>query len=201
MVNLAAPPFRFGVVVLAAGASTRMGQPKQLLPVEGQPLLVRAAEAALESAAWPVIVVVGANHELIRPVLARLPVLIAHNPDWSEGMASSIRRGVETLRQFSRATDALVVALCDQPAFSAATIRQLCERQQHTRAAIVAAQYSGRRGAPALFLRSQFSALAALHGENGARPLLAGPEVATVDLPELAQDLDTPEEYAAFTQR
>ena len=95
--------FRFGAVILAAGESARMGTPKQLLALDGQPLLVRAIEAALASAAWPVVVVLGAHEEKIRPVLARLPVLVADNPAWSEGMASSIRVGVTTLQQFSRA--------------------------------------------------------------------------------------------------
>ena len=108
--------FRFGAVILAAGETARMGTPKQLLPVDGQPLLVRAIEAALASAAWPVVVVLGAHEEKIRPWLARLPVLVAENPAWTEGMASSIRVGVTTLQQFSRVLDAALVALCDQPA-------------------------------------------------------------------------------------
>jgi len=88
----------FGCVILAAGASVRMGSPKQLLPVGGRPLVVRAAEAALASEAWPVIVVLGANEEQISPALARLPVLTIENSAWSEGMASSIRAGITALR-------------------------------------------------------------------------------------------------------
>ena len=82
-----------GRVILAAGASTRMGSPKQLLALDGKPLLVRAVEAALASSAWPVVVVLGAQAEKIRPILARLPVLVAENPAWAEGMAASIRTG------------------------------------------------------------------------------------------------------------
>src|SRR5688572_2416154 len=78
----AVPTYRFGAVILAAGASVRMGTLKQLLPIQGQPLLVRAVEAALASDAWPVVVVLGAQAEAIRPALARLPVLIADNPAW-----------------------------------------------------------------------------------------------------------------------
>lgn len=194
--------FRFGIVILAAGASTRMGRPKQLLAIEDQPLLVRAVEAALASPAWPVVVVLGAHAERIRPALARLPVLVVENPTWAEGMASSIRAGITTLRQFSRSLDAAVIALCDQPAFSAATIAQLVAAQQATGRSIVAARYAGRNGAPALFLRDHFPALAALTGEEGARPLLNGDPnlVATVDLPALAVDLDTPADYAAFNR-
>jgi CTP:molybdopterin cytidylyltransferase MocA len=188
---------RFGIVILAAGASTRMGAPKQLLELEGRPLVVRAAEAALGSAGWPVVVVLGANAEKIRPCLARLPVLIAENPTWAEGMASSIRAGIGTLRQFSRALDGAVVALCDQAAFGPQTIARLVSAQRASGRSIVAARYAGKNGAPALFLREHFAALSALTGDAGARALLNGPseQVVAVDLPELAFDLDTPGDY------
>jgi molybdenum cofactor cytidylyltransferase len=200
--NLGAPPIalRIGAVILAAGASSRMGTPKQLLAVGEQTLLVRAVEATLASPVWPVVVVLGAHAEKIRPTLARLPVLIVENAAWAEGMASSIRAGITTLRQFSRAVDGAVIALCDQPAFSADTIAQLIAAQRTTGRSIVAAHYSGRNGAPALFLREHFAALAALTGEEGARLLLNGDpaKVAAVDLPALAVDLDTPADYAAL---
>jgi molybdenum cofactor cytidylyltransferase len=188
--------FRFGAIILAAGASTRMGAPKQLIELAGKPLVVRAAEAALASPAWPVVVVLGAHAEQVRPVLARLPVLVAENPAWAEGMASSIRAGIDMLRQFSRALDAAVIALCDQPGFSAAVIDQLVAAQRSTGRGIVAARYSGRQGAPALFLREHFPALAALTGEEGARALLNDDpgRVAAVELPGLALDLDRPED-------
>lgn len=193
-------PFRFGAVVLAAGPSTRMGRPKQLLLVDGKSLLVRAVEQALASPAWPVVVVLGANAEQIRPVLAKLPVLIADNPAWAEGMAASIRTGVAILQQFSRQLDAALITLCDQPAFSAATIERLVAEQRATGRSIVAARYSGRQGAPALFAKEHFPALVALTGEEGARAMLNGDAsiIAPVDLPELAFDLDTPADYAAL---
>lgn len=198
--NSREPGLRFGAVVLAAGESRRMGTPKQLLTVRGQPLIVRAVEAALASQAWPVVVVLGAHAEKIRPVLARLPVLIAENPAWAEGMAASIRAGITTLQQFSRALDAAVIALCDQPEFSAGVIAQLVATQRSTGRSIVAARHGGRNAAPALFLREHFPALAALTGEEGARHLLnENPSlVAPVELPELSLDLDTPEDYAAL---
>ena len=194
--------FRFGAVILAAGASRRMGTPKQLLPLAGKPLLMHAVEAALASPAWPVVVVVGAQADSIRASLAKLPVIIAENPAWAEGMASSLRAGVMTLHQFSRALDAALIALCDQPAFSAEVIAQLVAAQRATGRSIVASRYAGRHGAPALFLREHFSALASLTGEEGARALLNDrPEhVAAVDLAALALDLDTPADYAAAQQ-
>lgn len=198
-----APPFRFAVVILAAGASVRMGEPKQLLPLDGRTLIERTVDAALDSAGWPVVVVLGANAAAIRPLLARRPVLIAENPAWAEGIASSLRTGIATLQQFSRTLDAAVIALCDQPAFSGAVVNQLVARQRETGRSIVAARYSGLLGAPALFLRQHFAELAALTGEQGARVLLQSDpaRVAAVDLPALAVDLDTPADYAAARQR
>jgi molybdenum cofactor cytidylyltransferase len=180
-----------------------MGTPKQLLPVEGQALILRAVAAALASPAWPVIVVLGAHAEKIRPVLARQPVLIAENAAWAEGMAASLRTGITTLRQFSRGLDAAVVALCDQPAFSAGIIAQLVAAQRSSGRSIVAARYQGRHGAPALFLQEHFPALAALTGEEGARRLLNDDpsRVTAVDLPELGVDLDTPADYASLQKQ
>ena len=200
--TIARGTFRFGIVILAAGASSRMGTPKQLLEIDGKPLLARAVEAALASPGWPVVVVLGANAEKIRPSLARYPVLVTENPAWAEGMAASIRAGVTTLQQFSRALDAALIALCDQPAFSADTIAQLVVTQRETRRSIVAARYAGRHGAPAFFLREHFPTLASLTGEEGARALLNDDlhRVASVDLPELAIDLDTPADVAAHTK-
>jgi molybdenum cofactor cytidylyltransferase len=194
------PRFRFGAVILAAGASRRMGTPKQLVALDGKPLVVRAVEAALASPAWPVVVVLGAFAEQIRPALARYPVLTTENAAWAEGMAASIRAGVTTLQQFSRHLDAALIALCDQPAFSTGTIARLVAAQRETGRSIVAARYSGRHGAPALFLREHFSTLTSLTGEEGARALLNDqPALVTgVDLPELAIDLDTPADVAAF---
>lgn len=197
--SCAAKTLRFGAVILAAGASVRMGTPKQLLELEGKPLVVRAAEAALASPAWPVVVVLGAHEERIRPVLARLPVLVVENPAWVEGMGASIRTGVTTLRQFSRSLDAALIALCDQPGFSAAVIGQLVAAQRSTGRSIVASHYGGRNGAPALFMHEHFPTLTSLTGEEGARELLnRDPSlVASVELPALALDLDTPGDFAA----
>lgn len=177
-----------------------MGTPKQLLLLDGRALVVRAAEAALAAGARPVVVVLGAHAEKIHPVLTALPVLVAANPAWADGLASSLRTGLTALLAAAPALDAALFALCDQPAFSAAVVAQLVAAQRTTGRSIAAARYRGRRAVPALFAREHFPALAALSGDAGARDLLNRDpsRIAAVDLPALALDLDTPEDYAAF---
>lgn len=195
-------PFHFGCILLAAGASHRMGQPKQLLSIAGRPLVAHVAAAALASPAWPVVVVLGADAEKIKPALAGLPLLIAQNYEWPEGLASSIRTGLVMLENFSTALDAVLIAPADLPAFSADAIMRLVAVLRAGPHSIVAARYAGCIGSPALFARVHFPALHALRGEEGARALLADntDAVAAVDLPEFALDLDTPDDYERFTK-
>lgn len=187
-------------IVLAAGASTRMGQPKQLLPVDGRTLLARTVEVCLAAELWPVVVVLGAHREQVRPTLARYPVICTDNPAWAEGMASSLRAGLIALDQFSREVPGAVITLCDQPALSAAALRRLAAASDATGCGIAAARYAGHCGAPARFARRYFAELARLSGDQGARVLLhqRAAEVAAVDLPELAVDLDTPQDWVTF---
>src|ERR1022692_2010131 len=112
----ARPPFRLGAIVLAAGGSSRMGTVKQLLELDGKPLIVRAADAVLGSPARPVVVVVGAHAEMVRAPIARHPVSVVFNPEWASGLASSIRVGLAALLAAEPGLDAVLVALCDQPA-------------------------------------------------------------------------------------
>lgn len=193
---------RYGCILLAAGGSSRLGTPKQLALADGQPLVARSAGEALASRAWPVVVVLGAVAAQVRPALARLPVLMVENPAWSEGMASSIRTGLAALLQFSRALEAAAIAVADQPAFTGDCLDRLVAAQRATGRTMAAARYAGRNGPPALFLRRHFDSLAALTGENGARTLLnsGSDEVAAVEMPRLAFDIDTPEDLARIRE-
>ena len=190
---------RIGLVILAAGGSRRMGTPKQLLEVQGTSLIERCVAAALASPVWPVVVVVGEQGAEIRKMLVRQPVLIVDHPGWAAGMASSLRVGMETLRLFSRDLDAAVIALCDQPRFSAASIQALLAAQAATGASTVAAQYAGRLGAPVLVMAKHFPTLQRLDGDEGARAIInADPAAVGVDLPELSIDLDTPADVSSY---
>jgi molybdenum cofactor cytidylyltransferase len=195
-----ARPLHFGAVILAAGASTRMGRPKQLLPVGGKSLLRHVTDIVLASPAWPVVIVLGAQAEVIRPAVARLPVLIVDNPDWAEGLASSIRAGIRVIDSFSLSLEAALLVLCDQPGLSTEIITRLDGEHHRTGKSIVAARYDDHPGPPALFARRHFHELLELHGAGGARPLFArhADALATVAFPELAADLDTPADYQAF---
>ncbi|MGA2017749.1 MAG: nucleotidyltransferase family protein [Opitutaceae bacterium] len=193
---------RLGAVVLAAGGSSRMGSAKQLLELGGRPLVAGAVEAVLGSPARPVVVVVGADAERVRAAIARQPVSVVFNPAWSSGIASSIRLGLSALLGAEPALDAVLVALCDQPALSPAIIGRLAALHRAT-GLIAAARYSGRNGAPAVFGREHFAALAALEGDEGARRLLNGRPglVAAEDLPEMGLDLDTPDDCRDWVRR
>ncbi len=192
-------PFRFGAVVLAAGGSSRMGTPKQLLPIAGTPLLVRTVRALLESSAWPIVVVLGNAADQLRPLLTRWPLQVVENPGWQEGMGSSLSAGIEILDRFSSSLQGALIALGDQPCLSPAAIQALSSAFGGS-AGIVAARYSETLGAPAIFGRSFFPELLALPPAAGAQRLLRAhaEKVVPVDLPELAVDLDTPEDYRRF---
>ncbi len=188
-----------GAVILAAGASTRLGRPKQLLMVGGQTLLRRVVNAALASACAPVVVVLGAHAARIAPEVAGTGVIVAENPDWAAGMASSIRVGLAALTANAPASDldAALFLVCDQPHVSSPLLNALIERYETTAAPIAACAYGGGLGVPALFARELFGELASLSGAEGARAVIMrhAPTVARVDFSEGALDIDTDADY------
>ncbi len=187
------------LILLAAGASTRMGRPKQLLHVHGKPLLRHVAESALAEPVSPIIVVLGANAMEIAPCLDGLPVQIVINDDWTEGMGSSLRRGMEELTRHTPPVDCVIIALADQPDILTGHFSKLIEAQRASGRAIVASEHQGVCGPPVLCTKKLFFALHALRGDAGARALLQTQpdEVATVPSP-CARDLDTLADYTDY---
>lgn len=184
---------KVAAVILAAGGSVRMGQPKQLLRYAGQTLVRRIAETALGAGCDPVLIIVGRESEAIGAELQNLAVTLVPNENWEWGMGTSIRAGMAVLP----AVDAVMVLACDQPHVRAALLRQLIEAQRATGKAIVASAYAGTVGVPALFLARYFAKLRSLGDNAGAKDLLRSQpnDVATIAFAEGAIDLDTPEDY------
>lgn len=189
-------------IILAAGAATRMGSLKQLLTVGKGTLVEHAVAQALEAAFDPVIVVVGSESDSVRSTLAVQPVAIVENGYWQSGMGSSIAAGVRYLQSLDIDSAAVAILLADQPLVKATHLRAMRDHFSHAGAGILAAHYNDRLGVPAIFKRSLFTALTALDPASGARSLLRDPvqQVTAFDLPEAAIDIDTPEDYAAFSR-
>ncbi|AWO02086.1 hypothetical protein DLD77_10455 [Chitinophaga alhagiae] len=184
-----------GIVILAAGASTRLGRPKQLLPYKGDTLLNRAIKAAAGVHAAAVAVVLGAEAELIQSGVT-VPVVV--NPQYEEGMASSIRCGIQYM--ITQGAERVILMVCDQPHVDAAHLSALLAQQEATGAKIAASYYEGRSGVPALFDKSLFPELLALEGDVGARHVIEKHAAGTVvvPFPAGAVDIDTEQAWQAL---
>ncbi|MDB5247667.1 MAG: MobA-like protein [Segetibacter sp.] len=189
-----------GLVLLAAGASTRLGQPKQQLQFKGKTLLQQAIDTAIHSGCSPVIVVLGANAGPIEDELENLRVRIIHNSQWQEGMASSIRLGIDELQKAEPAISYVIVMVCDQPFVDSLLLQQLIEAKKSTGKKIVASFYNNTAGVPVLFDKSLFPELLLLKGQDGAKKLLVkhSEEVALIPFPLGNIDIDTADDYKAL---
>jgi molybdenum cofactor cytidylyltransferase len=191
---------KVAIIVLAAGESRRMGQPKQLLEVNGQSLLRHTVEAALGTNAQPVVVVIGAHKKQVVPELANLPVTVIDNQFWQTGMASSVKMGMAGLWMITKETDAVLLLVCDQPYVSTELLQQLIDTYQKKQPRLVACRYAHQVGVPALFDRSLFEELLTLDGEKGAKPVLMShlDEAHLVRFEQGIIDLDTPDDYQNY---
>ena len=187
-------------ILLAAGSSSRMGKPKQLLEINGEPLLCRCAKVALDAMPEHVIIVLGANEKPHREVISKLPVKIVSNHFWKTGMGSSIKTGLNYILQSDIQPDGIVIMVCDQPALTSQHLRKLIQKFEETKKPIIASSYAGSGGVPVLFGRSFFSNLLLLGDDQGAKKIVAQfPEqVALVEFSEGATDLDTEEDYEKY---
>lgn len=187
-------------LILAAGGSTRLGQPKQLLTHDGQTLVRRMAEAALSLRSGTVVVVLGADAERIGTELANVPVQTVLNGNWQTGMASSLRAGLNALTD--EPFEAFLVLLTDQPYVTADLLRQLIDARQQTGRGIVACRYgdADHPGVPALFDVRYRPVFLNLTGDVGARNLIRqhADDVVDVSFPLGVVDLDTAEDVAKW---
>ena len=187
-----------GAVILAAGASTRMGVPKQLLEFGGETMLRRAASVALKAGCRPVVVVTGADAAASRKALRGLDVREAENQQWESGISSSVRVGIEALVTANPQIAAVVLMLCDQPFVTREIITRLVAAHRETGRSIVASRYGGSYGVPALFDKIHFAELTTLKGDVGAKRVIQThlPTVHLVPFPEGEIDIDTPDDLA-----
>jgi len=185
------------IIILAAGASTRMGFPKQLLSYKGYSLLGYTIECAIASVCKTVVVVLGANAQQIGSEINQAAVTVVENPDWNSGMGSSIRSGILSLENCSEAIEAAVITVCDQPFLYTEIINHLVATYYSTGKPIVACQYADTLGVPVLFSKSLFSELATLDGTMGAKKLISKyeNEVFSIPFPLGVIDIDTPKDY------
>lgn len=212
----------YGIVLLAAGASSRLGRPKQLLNFQGESLLKRAVKTALQVKAGARVIVLGAGAGLlteeIRPLInetrppARPPADEAHTPaeggkehraaialnrQFREGIASSIRCGVRYIADHYQA-DHLILMLCDQPYINAGHLRALIDKHKESGSKIVASLYANSKGVPALFDKTVVPELLELEGDAGAKKLIEKYEAFAIPFSPAAIDIDTEEAYQAL---
>jgi molybdenum cofactor cytidylyltransferase len=168
-ISLMSAPPQIAIIVLAAGASTRLGAPKQLLQYNGMTLLRRTAETVLLSQAKSVHVVVGCDAEKMTLEIADMPVDVVVNPDWQRGISTSLHSGIRSLQSN---IDAAIIVLCDQLKLSTDILNTMIDVYASTRSPIVACTYAGTVGVPALFDRSMFPELLSLEGDHGAKKII-----------------------------
>jgi molybdenum cofactor cytidylyltransferase len=181
-------------LVLAAGRSSRAGGSKLLAMLDGKPLLRHAVDAALASRAASVTVVTGHAADAVAAALAGSGARLVHNPRFAEGLSTSLATGIGAID-----ADGALVVLADMPRVTAATIDRLIAAFE-AGAEIVVPTNGGRRGNPVLWHRRYFGELATLSGDTGARALIERHAASATFIeigPEVALDLDTPEDIAA----
>ena len=183
---------KIGVILLAAGGSSRLGQPKQLLNFKGKTLIRRAAEMLVDSQCDPIVVVIGAEIERSTAELSGLEVNICINENWQTGMSSSIISGLRSLLATQPDIDAVVITLCDQPNVNSIDIDKLITAFTVNRPPLVAAKYRETTGVPALFSSKLFDDLFQLEGDKGAKSLIRSHgHIVTVQIESAIFDIDT----------
>ena len=184
------------IIILAAGNSSRLGRPKQLLAYKNKPLLQVVSDAALQTSFRPVTIVLGAyKNEIEKQINGTLNYVI--NDHWQKGMASSIAAGLAATLELSPGLQQVIIAVSDQAFISHEIFEQLYQQQQLSDKGIVASQYGETSGTPVLFREKYFADLLSLQGDSGAKSILKAypDDIATITFEKGEMDIDTEEDY------
>ena len=186
-----------GIIILAAGSSTRLGKPKQLLSYQNKSLIEHITGEAVKTNLYPIVIVTGANAEQLLIALNKENAEIVYNERWQEGMASSIVAGISKMLLLDNTVEAALIAVCDQPFVTAELLKELIKKKAETGKGIIACTYADTAGTPVLFDGNYFVHLQQLKGSEGAKKLLKlyEADVATISFPQGNIDIDTIEDY------
>ena len=187
----------YGIILLAAGQSARLGKPKQLLNYKGKTLIAHSLQIAIETQLQPIVTVLGANLDILKESIEPINTTLVINQEWSEGMASSIRCGMEELVKIAPSMAGVIIMVCDQPYVTAKLLTDLVEKHEDSSQPIIASRYNNNMGTPALFDKTIFALLLSLKGDSGAKKIMkSNPDwVETVDFPFGEIDIDTSLDY------
>ncbi len=189
-----------GIILLAAGTSSRLGKPKQLLLYKNKTLLQHGIDIAINTSTTPIILVLGANAHLLQTEVQHKEISVVINNDWEEGMAASIRCGLNKVLAINPGINAVIIMVCDQPFVTQKLLEELVLKYEQTHQPIIASRYQNILGTPALFDKTIFAALLELKGDTGAKKILKeNPQwLSVVEFPEGIIDIDTDADYAAL---
>jgi len=188
-------------VVLAAGASTRLGQPKQLAPISGRPALAYTLDALRASSVHRIVLVLGHNVDEIAAALDLTDITVVHNDAYAEGQSTSVLAGVKALGDD---VDAALIVVGDQPLLAPTVVDAIVRAYEQTGGPFIVPVYAGEWGNPVLLARATWPLLDNLKGDTGARPILRKHMDMVLEVPvpgSLLDDIDTPEDYARIRAR
>jgi molybdenum cofactor cytidylyltransferase len=188
------------IIVLAAGSSSRLGESKQLLIIDGKPLLQKIVAEAMESHIGPIVVVLGFESERHRTIIADLPVDVVINKNWQNGMGSSIKTGLHFVEEKFVTAKGVLISVCDQPQLTSHSFRALADKFNSHPCPLVASRYANTFGVPALFNRTLFPEIHSLKDNEGAKKIILSHsrDASYIDFPGGAIDLDTPDEVLNY---
>jgi molybdenum cofactor cytidylyltransferase len=181
------------VLIMAAGASRRLGQPKQLLEYKGETLIRRISNEALKAKIGEITVVTGYDHENIEKEISDLKVNVFYNEEWEEGLGASIRNGLKHILDINPQTNAILLSMVDQPFVDATHLKKLVAAYDAARPMIIASAYSSTFGVPILVDSFYFDALKKLKGDEGGKKIFANYIKNIVEIPFIEGKIDIDE--------